>query len=179
MAVVSSLVERRWVGPRALWRLWRGAMVGGLVPGACLWLGPSWLGLGFSFALTVCGSWALFFVSSWGVGLIGVFSMVMLMLVGWPPCWLSVSCASAAAGSGAGVWCRWGAFGPQVAWAAVRSGAVVLLLLTFLFIVAPVVGVCGCSVFCSALLCVHSSIAIILMGKRELVALLNFSSWGH
>ena len=31
--------------------------------------------------------------------------------------------------------------------------------------------------FCCALLYVHSSIAIILMGKRELVALLNLSSW--
>ena len=31
--------------------------------------------------------------------------------------------------------------------------------------------------FCSMLLYVHSSIAIILMGKRELVALLNLSSW--
>ena len=31
--------------------------------------------------------------------------------------------------------------------------------------------------FCCVLLCVHSSIAIILMGKRELVALLDFSSW--
>ena len=38
-------------------------------------------------------------------------------------------------------------------------------------------GVCFCSVFCCKLLCVHSSIAIILMGKRELVALLNLSSW--
>ena len=38
-------------------------------------------------------------------------------------------------------------------------------------------GVCDCSMFCCALLCVHSSIAIILMGKRELVALLNLSSW--
>ena len=38
-------------------------------------------------------------------------------------------------------------------------------------------GVCYCSVFCCKLLCVHSSIAIILMGKRELVALLNLSSW--
>ena len=37
-------------------------------------------------------------------------------------------------------------------------------------------GVCYCSVFCCKLLCVHSSIAIILMGKRELVALLK-SSW--
>ena len=31
--------------------------------------------------------------------------------------------------------------------------------------------------FCCMLLYVQSSIAIILMGKRELVALLNLSSW--
>ena len=31
--------------------------------------------------------------------------------------------------------------------------------------------------FCCTLLYVHSCIAIILMGKRELVALLNLSSW--
>ena len=31
--------------------------------------------------------------------------------------------------------------------------------------------------FCCTLLYVHSSIAIILKGKRELVALLNLSSW--
>ena len=65
---------------------------------------------------------------------------------------------------------------PLVAWAAVRSGAVVLLLLT-LFIVTPIVGVCNCSLFCCTLLYVHSNIAIILMGKRELIALLNLSSW--
>ena len=52
----------------------------------------------------------------------------------------------------------------------------VLLLLT-LFIVTPIVGVCNCSMFCCTLLYVHSSIAIILMGKRELIALLNLSSW--
>ena len=38
-------------------------------------------------------------------------------------------------------------------------------------------GVCDCSVFCYTLRYVHSSIAIILMGKRELVALLNLSFW--
>ena len=38
-------------------------------------------------------------------------------------------------------------------------------------------GVCNCSMFCCTLLYVLSSIAIILMGKRELVALLNLSSW--
>ena len=57
---------------------------------------------------------------------------------------------------------------------------VVLLLLTFcllfLFIVTPIVGVCNCSMFCCTLLYVHSSIAIILMGNRELIALLNLSS---
>ena len=37
-------------------------------------------------------------------------------------------------------------------------------------------GVCNCSVFCCMLLYVHSSIAIILMGMRELVALLKLSS---
>ena len=38
-------------------------------------------------------------------------------------------------------------------------------------------GVCNCYLFCCTLLYVHSSIAIILIGKRELVALLNLSSW--
>ena len=38
-------------------------------------------------------------------------------------------------------------------------------------------GVCNCSMFCCTLLYVNSSIAIILIGKRELVALLNLSSW--
>ena len=38
-------------------------------------------------------------------------------------------------------------------------------------------GVCNFSMFCCTLLYVHSSIAIILMGKRELIALLNLSSW--
>ena len=31
--------------------------------------------------------------------------------------------------------------------------------------------------FCCVLLCVHSSIATILMGKKELAALLDLSSW--
>ena len=45
-----------------------------------------------------------------------------------------------------------------------------------LSIVTPIVGVCNCSMFRCTLLYVHSSIAIILMGKRKLVALLNLSS---
>ena len=47
----------------------------------------------------------------------------------------------------------------------------------FLFIVTPIVGVCNCSMFCCTLLYVHSGIAIILMGKRELIALLDLSPW--
>ena len=62
---------------------------------------------------------------------------------------------------------------PPVALAAVCSKVVVLLL----FIVNPVVGFCNCSMFCCVLLCVHSCFAIILMEKRELVALLCLSSW--
>ena len=38
-------------------------------------------------------------------------------------------------------------------------------------------GVCNCSMFCCTLIYVHSSIAVILMEKRELVALFNLSSW--
>ena len=38
-------------------------------------------------------------------------------------------------------------------------------------------GVCNCSMFCCMLLYAPSSFAIILMGKRELVALLSLSSW--
>ena len=45
-----------------------------------------------------------------------------------------------------------------------------------MFIVTHIVGFCNCSLFCCALLYVHSSFAIILMGKRELVALLCLSS---
>ena len=51
------------------------------------------------------------------------------------------------------------------------------VVVDFLFTVTPIVGVCNCSMFCCTLLYVHSSIAIILMGKRELIALLNLSSW--
>ena len=37
-------------------------------------------------------------------------------------------------------------------------------------------GVCNRSMFCCTLLYVHSSFAIVLIGKRELVALLSVSS---
>ena len=55
------------------------------------------------------------------------------------------------------------------------SGSVVVV--DFLFVATPIVGVCNWSMFCCTLLYVHPSIAIILMGRRELVALLNLSSW--
>ena len=51
------------------------------------------------------------------------------------------------------------------------------VVVDFLFIVTPIVGVCNCSMFCCTLRYVHSSIAIILMGKRELFALFNLSPW--
>ena len=39
-------------------------------------------------------------------------------------------------------------------------------------------GVCNCSMFCCTLLYVHSStIAVVLVGRRGLVALLGLSSW--
>ena len=45
-----------------------------------------------------------------------------------------------------------------------------------LFIVTPNVGFCNHSMFCCTLLYIHSSFAIPLMGKRELVVLLSLSS---
>ena len=44
-----------------------------------------------------------------------------------------------------------------------------------LLIVIPIAGFCNCSTFCCTLLYINSSFSIILMGKRELVALLG--SW--
>ena len=38
-------------------------------------------------------------------------------------------------------------------------------------------GFCVCSMFCGTLLCILSSFAIILVGKREDVALLYLSAW--
>ena len=50
------------------------------------------------------------------------------------------------------------------------------VVVDFLFNVTPIVGVCYCSMFRCTLLFVHSIIAI-LMGEREMVVLLNLSSW--
>ena len=57
---------------------------------------------------------------------------------------------------------------------AVPIGSVVV---DFLFVVTPFVGVCNCFMFCCALLSVRSGVAVVLMGRRELVVLLNLSSW--
>ena len=54
-----------------------------------------------------------------------------------PPCRLGVSCTLTTAESRARIWCQWNAFGPPVACAAVRSKAVVLLLLTFCLLLLP------------------------------------------
>ena len=43
-----------------------------------------------------------------------------------------------------------------------------------MLIVTPILGLCNYSMFCSVLLYVNSSLANILMEKRELVALLCF-----
>ena len=44
-------------------------------------------------------------------------------------------------------------------------------------IVAPIVGLCVCFMLCCTLLYVLFRLAIILIGKTELVALLCLSSW--
>ena len=63
--------------------------------------------------------------------------------------------------------------GPLVAWAAVCSKAVVLLLLIFCLMYFPLIeGVLCLSLLWYALLCVLSSFAIILKRKKEPVALL-------
>ena len=65
---------------------------------------------------------------------------------------------------------------PPVALAAGRSKAVVMLLLIYCLMCFPLlVGVLCLSLFCYAMLCVHSSFAIILKRKRGLVALLLLS----
>ena len=63
-----------------------------------------------------------------------------------------------------------------MAYVAIRSKAVVLLLSIYCLMDFQLfVGILCLSLFCYALLCVHSSFAIILKRKRQLVALLLFS----
>ena len=56
-------------------------------------------------------------------------------------------------------------------------GVVVATSFDSLLISTPIVGFCNCSMFYCVLLCVHSSFAIISMGKKEQIALLCLSSW--
>ena len=63
-----------------------------------------------------------------------------------------------------------------MAYAAVCSMAMVLLLLIYcLMYLLLFVGVLRLSLFCYALLCVHSSFAIVLKRKKKLIALLLLS----
>ena len=65
-----------------------------------------------------------------------------------------------------------------LAWAVVRSKAVVLLLLIYCLMYFPLfVRVLSLSLLCYALLCVHSSFAIILKRERKLVDLLLLSTY--
>ena len=59
---------------------------------------------------------------------------------------------------------------------AVSSKAVVLLLMIRCLLLLTIVEFCNCYLFCCALPFVNSSFAIILMLKRNLVALLSLSS---
>ena len=49
IAMVPILITRGWVRPQTQRRSWRKAFIRGSV---CLWLGPLWLNLRFSLALT-------------------------------------------------------------------------------------------------------------------------------
>ena len=51
------------------------------------------------------------------------------------------------------------------------------MVVDFLFIDTPIVGVCNCYMFCCTFLYIHLSFENILMGKRELVVLLGLFSW--
>ena len=66
---------------------------------------------------------------------------------------------------------------PPVAYAAVRSKAVVLLLLTSCLFLLPLWESESFLCFVVSHFMSHSSIAIVLMEKKELVALLSLSSW--
>ena len=66
-------------------------------------------------------------------------------------------------------------FSPEVAYAAVHSKAVVLLLMILCLLLLPLWN-SVIVIFCCALPYVNSSFAIILMLKRNLVALLCLSS---
>ena len=51
--------------------------IGGLVSDACLWLGPPWLNLSFSLALTISESWARFIISLFHHSVLDYFSVMI------------------------------------------------------------------------------------------------------
>ena len=55
----------RWVRLQTPWRHGHKNFIGGLVPAACFGLGPRWLNLGFSLALTLCELRSLFVSSQY------------------------------------------------------------------------------------------------------------------
>ena len=96
------------------------------------------------------------------------------MLVRWPPCKLNIVLQQQNLGR------RFGTSKMHLSPRWLRLLSVLrrwFCCCDFLFIVTLIVGFCNWSMFCWTLLYAHSSIAIILMGKRELVALLGLSSW--
>ena len=94
-------------------------------------------------------------------------------------CYAVVMCSKRLVkGRGARVWCRWVHLGPPVAWAAVRSRAVVLLLLTFCLLLLPLWG--SVVVLCFVVRCFMSVLVLQSSwrgGGGGLVALLGLSSW--
>ena len=59
-------------------------------------------------------------------------------------------------------------------WHLYNGGSVVI---DTVLIVTPIVDFSNCSMFCCALLYVHFSFEITLMGKRELASMLSLSTW--
>ena len=100
----------------------------------------------------------------------------------WPPCELNIFCTSTTAESRTKIWYQWNAFKPPPPppppWLRLLSVLRRWFCCCWLFVYCN--SLCG-SLWLFYLLLyvnyVHSIIAIILMGKRELVALLNLSSW--
>ena len=94
----------------------------------------------------------------------------------WPPCELKISCTSTTAESRRRFDTSKMHLSPR--WLRLLSVLRRWFYCCWLFVYCySHIGVCNCSMFCCTSLCFRSSIAIILMGKRELAALLNLSSW--
>ena len=51
MAILHSLIARRWFGPQTQWRSLRKTLTSGFGLSICLWLGPPWFNYWFLFTL--------------------------------------------------------------------------------------------------------------------------------